>query len=539
MDDTTPPSNEIEISLNDSRNKASHLPLIIGGVLCVLLFLGLLGFAGLSYAKHNMATLGPFVFMNEIAFPDKSFNSYVSEAVDSNSNGVLSPAEQDACTFIDVSNKAISDLSGIEYFKSLTELACDGSQVVSVDLARNTALTTLSFANTPLKYCDLSKNTNLSMVNLLNTDVTSLDVTNCTAIESLLCDEDVEFIGIEEAGLYSEDLMTSVQCLGDSPKFEPFQKLQITYDDLGRMVKVDSFQDSYDITYDDQGRLASIGQVVYSYKDNSVERIYSPSHESSEANSASATFDENGKLISSTEVLGKVPALAGSVRFAHETAYEYTYDEDGELSEISGTHACGIPQNGLTSIEEQCLITHDGGTYYNYTGFRTDDPSVSWNSTHEFHADEHGFNAEKPYDYGFAYDNYGYGAAYNSDGYISRFNNIIFFELNPHHYIKQVIWKGQEPLNDKLVLNCEYVTHVYSATVKGAKKNQPLITVTEDVHLNIGANPYILWERNNGPIKSVVPVFLDPIGKAKLATGEFPLTIVNGVSFDEINPEKH
>ena len=71
-------------------------------------------------------------------------------------------------TELDVDNKEISDLTGIEGFTALTHLFCRDNQITSLNMSENTALSTL--------YC----NTN---------ELTSLDVSNNTALRDLRCGE--------------------------------------------------------------------------------------------------------------------------------------------------------------------------------------------------------------------------------------------------------------------------------------------------------------------------------------------------------------
>jgi len=105
-----------------------------------------------------------------------------------------------------------TDLSGIEYFASLTYLDCQGSEVTMLDLSKNTKLTYLNCSynqlttldvskNTALVYLDcrrmisgklttldLSKNTKLTYVDCSENKLTALDVSKNTALTDLNCE---------------------------------------------------------------------------------------------------------------------------------------------------------------------------------------------------------------------------------------------------------------------------------------------------------------------------------------------------------------
>ena len=147
--------------------------------------------------------------ISEENFPDDNFRAYVSSvAIDQDKDGYLGDEEIVAATEIDVSEKEIKNLSGIEYFKkleelqcycnqltslnvsecsALTSLNCFGNQLTSLDVSHNTALTYLDCGFNQLSSLDLSKNTALTSLNCFNNQLSSLDVSHNTALERLEC----------------------------------------------------------------------------------------------------------------------------------------------------------------------------------------------------------------------------------------------------------------------------------------------------------------------------------------------------------------
>jgi Leucine-rich repeat (LRR) protein len=73
-------------------------------------------------------------------FPDKNFRSYVSTNLDKNGDGWLLPSEIAAVTEINVDNKGIADLTGIEYFTNLTSLICCRNNLTTLDVSKNILL---------------------------------------------------------------------------------------------------------------------------------------------------------------------------------------------------------------------------------------------------------------------------------------------------------------------------------------------------------------------------------------------------------------
>ena len=99
--------------------------------------------------------------IDEKNFPDANFRNYLlSQSY--GYDGVLTEAEIKGIASINVSEKNISSLKGIEYFTALTYLDCANNQLTALDVSKNTALTYLSCCNNQLTALDVSKNTALT-----------------------------------------------------------------------------------------------------------------------------------------------------------------------------------------------------------------------------------------------------------------------------------------------------------------------------------------------------------------------------------------
>lgn len=90
-------------------------------------------------------------------------------------------------TFLNVSNSAVGDLTGIEDFVSLTSLDCSQTGLTTLDISKNTNLTQLDCHGNSLKVLDVSKNVNLFFLHCESNYLQSLDVKSNTALKYLLC----------------------------------------------------------------------------------------------------------------------------------------------------------------------------------------------------------------------------------------------------------------------------------------------------------------------------------------------------------------
>ena len=129
------------------------------------------------------------VAVNATNFPDENFRSYVSENIDTDSDGKLSESEIAACDGIECSWSNISSLKGIEHFKELKTLTCNDNNLSSLDISKNTALQNLFCCSNNLSSLDISKNTALTYLDCGENRLKSLDVSKNTALTYLDCRE--------------------------------------------------------------------------------------------------------------------------------------------------------------------------------------------------------------------------------------------------------------------------------------------------------------------------------------------------------------
>ena len=201
------------------------------------------GVGGFFLLKPFTPGLFGFTFVNEAAFPDERVRTAASEQLDANGDGILTPEdvasvasivldENEAWLLKDSvqvvvalpeedpsaggsSDKDTGSLEGISAFSSAKRLVC-----------RNAGLTGLNLAGNP----------NLEYVDIRGNELDQLDLSNNAALTTLYCDPGVATTGLDQAGLYFTDLLTSVSAT--QPDNHAPGGYDISYDEAARPAKV-------------------------------------------------------------------------------------------------------------------------------------------------------------------------------------------------------------------------------------------------------------------------------------------------------------
>lgn len=129
------------------------------------------------------------IAINDENFPDEIFRQYLEDNFDKDGDGYFSQDEISSTTNIDVRNKGIKDLKGIELFTNLQWLYLANNQVNNLDISKNLELTSLSCTNNQLKNLDISNNKKIISLQCNGNQLTSLDISNNLNIVSLDCSD--------------------------------------------------------------------------------------------------------------------------------------------------------------------------------------------------------------------------------------------------------------------------------------------------------------------------------------------------------------
>mgnify|MGYP000927943165 CR=1 FL=1 len=121
------------------------------------------------------------------SFTDANFLAEVRTELGKGASDPILDTEVASVTSLNVSNKDITSLAGIEHFTYLNELNCNNNQLMALDVSSNTALTHLYCYSNQLTALDVSSNTPLTMLYCYNNQLTELDVSSNTALTHLYC----------------------------------------------------------------------------------------------------------------------------------------------------------------------------------------------------------------------------------------------------------------------------------------------------------------------------------------------------------------
>ncbi|WP_343588678.1 T9SS type A sorting domain-containing protein [Flavobacterium sp.] len=121
--------------------------------------------------------------------PDPNFEKLlIAKNIDKDGeNGKVLTSSIEKITYLDLTdtNLKVSDLTGIQAFKSLATLYCSSANLTSVDLSKNVNLEDVNLSNNKLTSLDLSANINLTNVAAYYNELTSVDVSKNTALKTL------------------------------------------------------------------------------------------------------------------------------------------------------------------------------------------------------------------------------------------------------------------------------------------------------------------------------------------------------------------
>ncbi|MBU3187746.1 Ig-like domain-containing protein [Clostridium estertheticum] len=118
-------------------------------------------------------------------FTDENFKSIVYSKIGKTAPSPILESDVKDIKRLDLSSADARNLSGIEYFTSLTDLNCSNNELVTLDVSKNTALIALSCWGNKLTILDVSKNVSLDILQCSMNQLTKLNVD--PALTSLNC----------------------------------------------------------------------------------------------------------------------------------------------------------------------------------------------------------------------------------------------------------------------------------------------------------------------------------------------------------------
>ena len=152
-------------------------------IVCLLLLIAAFPVAALAD--------GPDLEVNALHFPDENFRKYLVDQGYTSGNAsagyTISQSKLEWIRGINVSDRDISDLTGIEYFPNLIELYCASCKLTFLDVSENKLLRVLDCSGNQLTSLNVISCANLEKLNCTNNKLSSLYVTYNTALKELSC----------------------------------------------------------------------------------------------------------------------------------------------------------------------------------------------------------------------------------------------------------------------------------------------------------------------------------------------------------------
>ena len=155
---------------------------------------------------------------NRTYIPDQNFEQALVDAgYDTTIDSYIDDSSMLGVTQLDLSNKQITDFTGLEEFVNLTDLNLSGNTITSVPLVNLNQLTTLNLSNTGLTELDLSQNSN----------ITSLDLSGNTGLSCVKVSQQI-YQQVPSGWIYDSTTRFELAC--DCPTLsltsgEPIQEL--------------------------------------------------------------------------------------------------------------------------------------------------------------------------------------------------------------------------------------------------------------------------------------------------------------------------
>ncbi len=159
-----------------------------------------------NYATDNFIDIDGHTSFNEtkcnpyVTIPDAAFETALAAYDDISSDNQIPLINIYYLTNLDVGSLGISDVTGIEYFASLTSLNIADNALTTVHLSDNVFLENLIIENNQLTALDLSKNSYLKEVDCDNNFFTSLDFSNNVNLILLNADDNANLTTINVTG---------------------------------------------------------------------------------------------------------------------------------------------------------------------------------------------------------------------------------------------------------------------------------------------------------------------------------------------------
>ncbi len=175
------------------------------------------------------------MFSQNVNIPDANFLAALIEAgVDTDEDGQISFVEAENITSLEIGEKNISDLTGIESFGNLDTLYCGWNSITSLDFSSNKSLKYLNCTNVHLSSLNVINCENLEYLRCYQSSLSNLDLSKNPSLKYLYIGENE----LSELDISINLSLVSLECYGnmlssiDVTKHASLKELICSYNQL-------------------------------------------------------------------------------------------------------------------------------------------------------------------------------------------------------------------------------------------------------------------------------------------------------------------
>lgn len=169
--------------------------------------------------RSKVSALPPVSTEQLVAFPDPAFRAELVALGLTEKDGdiAISPEKFNEIVMLDLRNKGLHSLKGVELFKSLKQLKCSGNNLSTLDVSGCTKLQELKCLNNKLTNLSIGGCSNLTVLNCSKNNLFILDISTNLALTTLFCDNN-RLMTLNICGLQNLSLLEcGGQCVNDAP----------------------------------------------------------------------------------------------------------------------------------------------------------------------------------------------------------------------------------------------------------------------------------------------------------------------------------
>lgn len=143
------------------------------------------------------------------AIPDSNFEqALIDLGIDNVLDGQVLTASVDTVTVLDVRDKSIDDINGVEDFTSLIYLLVDNNELDQINLFSNVELKWLTISGNNLSQLNLENNNNLELLTISGNNFSNIDLSNLFYLQSFSCYDNQ----IDNLDISNNSFLTRLYC---------------------------------------------------------------------------------------------------------------------------------------------------------------------------------------------------------------------------------------------------------------------------------------------------------------------------------------